>query len=33
LAIVESVESIDDSINGKVSVNDVKYLFGMSVYF
>lgn len=27
------IDSLDDNINGKISVNDIKYLVGMSVYF
>lgn len=27
------IESLDDNINGTISVNDIKYLIGMSVYF
>ncbi|MBC7538346.1 MAG: hypothetical protein H7281_05970, partial [Bacteriovorax sp.] len=27
------VDSLDDKINGKISINDIKYLLGMSFYF
>ena len=27
------IDSLDDDINGKISVNDIKYLVGMSVFF
>jgi hypothetical protein len=27
------IETLDDNINGKISINDIKYLIGMSIYF
>ena len=27
------IDKLDDNINGKISIKDIKYLFGMSFYF
>lgn len=30
---LSAIDTIDDDIDGKISVNDIKYIIGMSVYF
>jgi hypothetical protein len=30
---LSAIDSLSDNINGKISINDIKYLVGMSVYF
>ena len=30
---LSAVDTLSDNINGKISVNDIKYLLGMSIYF